>query len=202
MSDEETVEVTTRREKRKVSAQLSKKLSALQKLRQLKGSKNKYQIEDEIDVYEEVDEDEYSELVAKRQREDWIVDDDGAGYADTGHEIFDDCDGGEDDGYRKSSKRDNSLKSKMTPKNKSLIASDDNKPIKKSNNIRDMFKSLGENRSLKKSISDVKANEKDVESILGDIYGKNTTMSSTPKVMNLQHKDVIDANKYIKSLCH
>ncbi|PIO55902.1 hypothetical protein TELCIR_22707, partial [Teladorsagia circumcincta] len=46
-------------------------------------------------VYEEVDEDEYNEIVRKRQAADFVVDDDGSGYVDHGADIFDD----EDDYY-------------------------------------------------------------------------------------------------------
>jgi DNA polymerase alpha subunit A len=44
-------------------------------LKELKGSKNKYNISEVDNVYEEVDEKEYSKRVQKRQEEDWIIDD-------------------------------------------------------------------------------------------------------------------------------
>lgn len=50
----------------------------MQKLKDLQGrrSKNKYEVNDEIDnVYDIVDEKEYSKRVLDRQDEDWIVDD-------------------------------------------------------------------------------------------------------------------------------
>ncbi|KAA3674009.1 DNA polymerase alpha subunit A [Paragonimus westermani] len=43
-------------------------------------------------VYETVDEAEYAKLVQQRLEDDWIVDDEGEGYADDGREIFDDND--------------------------------------------------------------------------------------------------------------
>lgn len=65
--------------------------SAFEKLRQTKekGLKNKYEIQDEQNVYDVVEEAEYSDLVRQRQEDDWIVDDDG-GYVEDGREIFDD----------------------------------------------------------------------------------------------------------------
>ncbi|XP_035722969.1 DNA polymerase alpha catalytic subunit-like [Vespa mandarinia] len=76
----------TRRQKSGKSACLL----ALQKLKQLKGSKHKYEIDELENVYEEVDEQEYSKTVIKRQNDDWIVDDGESGYIEDGREIFDD----------------------------------------------------------------------------------------------------------------
>ncbi|XP_067669020.1 DNA polymerase alpha catalytic subunit-like [Haliotis asinina] len=72
--------------------------AAFERLRKTKekGEKNKYEVEEEKDVYEVVDESKYSEIVRQRQEDDWIIDDDGAGYVEDGREIFDeDLDGDE-----------------------------------------------------------------------------------------------------------
>ncbi|GMI02114.1 hypothetical protein TrST_g14239 [Triparma strigata] len=53
-----------------------------------------YTVKDEGAVYDEVDETEYASLVEKRrQREDFVVDDDGLGYHDDGEEFFGDREG-------------------------------------------------------------------------------------------------------------
>ena len=56
--------------------------------------KDDYTVKDEGAVYDEVDETEYASLVEKRrQREDFVVDDDGLGYHDDGEEFFGDREG-------------------------------------------------------------------------------------------------------------
>lgn len=51
------------------------RLSALEKLRETRSGKRKYEVEELENVYDEIDEKEYSNTVLKRQRDDWIVDD-------------------------------------------------------------------------------------------------------------------------------
>lgn len=51
------------------------RLSALERLKESRSGKRKYEIEEIENIYDEVDEKEYSNTVLKRQRDDWIVDD-------------------------------------------------------------------------------------------------------------------------------
>lgn len=50
-----------------------------------------YEVEDEQQLYETVDEDDYKKLVRKRlDEDDFVVDDNGEGYADDGREDWQD----------------------------------------------------------------------------------------------------------------
>jgi hypothetical protein len=74
-----------------MSSSRQKKSAALASLRQRREQGLALDLDDleikEDDVYEVVDEEEYGKLVnARRQREDFIVDDDGLGYYDDGEE--------------------------------------------------------------------------------------------------------------------
>lgn len=51
------------------------KSAAFQRLKELKGQKNKVNVDEVENVYEEVDEKEYSKRVQQRQEDDWIIDD-------------------------------------------------------------------------------------------------------------------------------
>lgn len=52
------------------------RFAALAKLKEARNSgKRKYEVEELENIYDEVDEKEYSNTVLKRQRDDWIVDD-------------------------------------------------------------------------------------------------------------------------------
>lgn len=65
------------------------KLAELRALRQ-SGKKATYRVDDADNLYDEVDEDGYKEIVRDRlNQDDFVVDDNGEGYADDGREDWD-----------------------------------------------------------------------------------------------------------------
>ena len=78
-----------RSSRRQGTSRTAKNEETYEKIRQLKGKKNKYELVEEKPVYDIVDEAQYSRLVTDRQKDDWIVDDAFGGYCEDGREIFD-----------------------------------------------------------------------------------------------------------------
>jgi DNA polymerase alpha subunit A len=74
---------------------VSKAASARSKFAELRalresGKKRTYEIEQQEDLYEEVDEDGYKKVVRERlNQDDFVIDDNGEGYADDGREEWD-----------------------------------------------------------------------------------------------------------------
>ncbi|KAL0930787.1 DNA polymerase alpha catalytic [Colletotrichum truncatum] len=65
------------------------KLAELRALRQ-SGKKGNYEVEDVAELYEEVDENQYKKIIRDRlDQDDFVVDDNGEGYADDGREEWD-----------------------------------------------------------------------------------------------------------------
>lgn len=65
----------------------------LAELRALRASGKKristYEVEDQGDIYDEVDDDGYKKVIRNRlDQDDFVVDDNGAGYADDGREVW------------------------------------------------------------------------------------------------------------------
>lgn len=67
------------------------KLAELKALRAAgKKAYDSYEVEEEGDLYEEVDENQYKKIVRDRlNQDDFVVDDNGEGYADDGREDWD-----------------------------------------------------------------------------------------------------------------
>ncbi|KAG8221963.1 hypothetical protein J437_LFUL007804 [Ladona fulva] len=172
--------------------------AAFEKLRNLKGTKHKYEDKDIENVYEEVDEREYSKRVLERQDDDWIEDDgilaenlhfiklrwfhtylrifckryivftDGAGYVEDGREIFDDD--MDDEAISQASKKTPKGRTKKNEKFSKESAAE----VGKSNNIRSMFMNI----PTKKKKEVVKLDE---DKILGDLMQELNSSPLTVK---------------------
>lgn len=194
------------RSKRAISKNASKRIETLSKLKSLRGSKNKYEVDEEEAVYDEVDEAEYAKLVSKRQRDDWIVDDDGAGYAEHGREIFDD-EYDEDDAYENEDGTRKTDSRSLTGGKRNKYSLKPPEPSK--GDIRSMFSSMnrtakvfsaGKSKnqlnnshgsSSKKSIHEVKINDNEINSLVESIIAPKPLplkTFSTPQPLKLQKK--------------
>ncbi|XP_074657943.1 DNA polymerase alpha catalytic subunit-like [Tubulanus polymorphus] len=142
------------------------RLAALEKFKQAKAVGQKWatlEVEED-NVYDMVDEEEYSKIVQSRQDDDWIVDDTGSGYVEDGREIFDEDDG-ENDGCSSKAKKVAAADRKKS-KNPNI-----QKQESRNKNIRSMFMSAAvTGTSKKKPEKDITLNEDD--DILGDILGE------------------------------
>ncbi|XP_053601752.1 DNA polymerase alpha catalytic subunit [Plodia interpunctella] len=168
------------------------RLSAFEKLKQLKGKgvKHKYNVDDLENVYDTVDEKEYTDRVLQRQDDDWI-EDDGTGYVEDGREIFDDEDE-IDDTYVAT----NNKETGRGQKRKARVAA----PPSSKGNIRNL---LGSMPTKKKE--DLKISEDSILSdIISDLDGSAPSTAVKPKPLvtrtNAVESSKRDAQNYFKSL--
>ncbi|KAK1884775.1 DNA polymerase alpha catalytic subunit, partial [Dissostichus eleginoides] len=164
----------SRREKKEKTG----RKSALEQLKKAKrGEKIKYEVEKFSSVYEEVDEQQYSEMVRGRQEDDWIIDDDGTGYVEDGREIFDDD---LDDDVVENNKGKAGSKGAASKKNmkKSVVA--------KSNTIKSLFMNSNVKRPAEK---DVDLSKDDLlGDILQDLHSEKPSLLTPPPVITLKKK--------------
>ncbi|XP_060810527.1 DNA polymerase alpha catalytic subunit [Amyelois transitella] len=168
------------------------RLSAFEKLKQLKGKgvKHKYDVDELENVYDTVDEKEYTDRVLQRQDDDWI-EDDGTGYVEDGREIFDD-----DDEIEDTYVATNNKETGRGQKRKARVAA----PASSKGNIRNL---LGSMPTKKKE--DVKISEDNILSdIMSDLDGSAASPVVKPKPLVMRTNTVEsskrDAQNYFKSL--
>jgi len=130
--------------------------AAFEQLREARsGQRSRYVISEEQNIYEEVDEEEYSRIVRDRQDDDWIVDD-GTGYVEDGREIFDD-----DPEAVVTTEKKKSTKNAKPAKNPNIRPTDS-----KPKSIRGMFAAAAVKPKVQKAVS------LEDDDILGDIMGE------------------------------
>ncbi len=118
--------------------------SKLAELKALRASGRKridtYEVEEREDVYEEIDEEGYKDVIRKRlDQDDFVIDDNGAGYADDGREDWD-----RGNGYGSESEEEVRPKDKNSKVSKRKREEDEAKKRKLDNGITNFFtKSTG-----------------------------------------------------------
>jgi len=120
------------------------------------GQRPRYAISEERNIYEEVDEEEYSKIVRDRQDDDWIVDD-GTGYVEDGREIFDD----DLEAVNTAAGKKKSTTSAKPAKNPNIRPTDS-----KPKSIRGMFAAAAAKPKVQKAVN------LEEDDILGDIMGE------------------------------
>ncbi|CAB3373058.1 Hypothetical predicted protein [Cloeon dipterum] len=151
MADESLATSRSRRQK----ADKLGKFAALKQLKEQRGGKHKASLDEVNNVYDLVDEKEYSKRVLNRQCDDWIVDE-GSGYVEDGREIFD------DDLDEESISKQSRGKSGGDRKRKSKHQ-DEGESSKGSGNIRHMLANM---QPKKKKVEDVNI---DNDELLGEL---------------------------------
>ncbi|XP_037963933.2 DNA polymerase alpha catalytic subunit [Plutella xylostella] len=166
------------------------RLSAFEKLKQLKGTKNKYAVDEMENVYDTVDETEYSERVLRRQDDDWIEDDGGGGgYVEDGREIFDDDE--IEDSYVVSKESGRGQKRKAR-----LAAQPSGK-----GNIRNLLGAMPSKKKEETKISD----DNILSDIISDLDSSAASTAVKPKPLTVTKANVVESNKrdaqnYFKNL--
>ena len=150
----------------------AKKASRAEGLEALKAARagNKWGQDEELDnVYDLVDENEYSEMVSNRQNEGWIVEDDGE-YVEDGREIFDEEMGDESAGHRSTKGADK--KAKKGPNRRKADAnatSEDSSSSSAGKNIKNMLLNMGSGAKRKPKAEADLQNDETLKELLGQV---------------------------------
>ena len=150
----------------------AKKASRAEGLEALKAARagNKWGQDEELDnVYDLVDENEYSEMVANRQNEGWIVEDDGE-YCEDGREIFDEEMGDEMAGHRSTKGADKSKKKENRGRKANANAtSEDSSSSAAGKNIKNMLLNMGSGVKRKPKAEADLQNDETLKELLGQV---------------------------------